>query len=195
MDRELLERIDLIERMVSEGRRGTLYWGWCLALWGSGQLIAAVWSGYGRHPTLAWGVTMAACAIGTAIGVRRKRSTQHSQSFLSRAIWSIWLSLGVSLTLLGFLGNAAGVLTGRAFLVVFFCLMGFTYTATGLILRWRVQWGIGLLWWAAAIAALYGPDWLLGWLFLVSVFLGEVVLGLYLMVREKADMRQHARAA
>lgn len=194
MDHELLERIDLIERMVSEGRRGTQYWGWSLALWGSGQLIASIWGTYGHHPTLAWGVTMAACAIVTTIGVSRRRATEHSQSFLSRAIWSIWLSLGISMALLGFLGHAAGVLTGRAFLVVFFSLMGFTYMATGLILQWKVQWGIGLLWWAAAIVALYGPDWLLGWLFLAMVFLGEVVLGLYLMAREKADTRD-ARAA
>lgn len=194
MDQELLERFDLIERMVLEGRRSTQYWGWCLALWGSGQLIATAWATLGRRPTLAWAVTMAACAVATVVAASRKHSTQHSQSLIARAVWSVWLSLGISLSLLGFLGNTSGILTGRAFLAVFFSLMGFTYLATGLIIRWKVQWGIGLLWWAAAIVALYGPGPVLEWLFMAMVFLGEVVLGVYLMAREKADIR-HARAA
>lgn len=194
MDQELFERINLIERMVLEGRRSTQYWGWCLALWGSGQLVAAGWSTLSHRPILAWGVTMTVCGIATGIGVATKRSGQHSQSFLSRAVWSVWLSLGISLTMLAFLGNAAGVFTPRSFQVVFFSLMGLTYVATGLILEWRVQTGIGLVWWAAAVVTIYGPAWLLGWLFVGMVLLGEIFLGVYLMVREKVDTR-NARAA
>jgi hypothetical protein len=194
MDQELLDRLDLIERMVLQGRRRTQYWGWSLALWGAGQLIAAAWAAFSHHPTLAWSVTMAACGIVTGIGVAKKQAQEHFESLISRAVWAIWLSLGISLTLLGILGNYAGVFTPRSFEAVFFSLMGLTYVATGMILQWKVQTGIGLLWWGAAIVSIFGPVWLLGWMFLVMILLGEIVLGLYLMAREKADLR-NARAS
>jgi hypothetical protein len=194
MDQELLERIDLIERMVLAGRRSTQYWGWCLALWGSGQLIAAAWATFGHRPRLAWGVTMAACGVITGIVVAVRRSRAHSESVVSRAIGSVWLCMGISLTLLGFLGNPAGIFDARSFEVVFFSLMGLTYVASGLILEWHVQTGIGVLWWAGAVAAIYGPGWLISWLFLGMVLVGEVILGIYLMIREKVDSRNAGAA-
>jgi hypothetical protein len=194
MDQELLERIDLIERMVMDGRRSTQYWGWCLALWGTGQLAAVGWQWYGGNPALVWGVTMSICGVLTGIGVVRARSGQRTETLLSRAVWSVWCSFGISITLLAFLGNFAQIFTPRAFEAVFFALMGLTYVATGLILRWKMQIVVGLLWWASSIFAIFGPARLLGWLFIIMVFLAEVVLGVYLMAKEKADLR-HARTA
>jgi hypothetical protein len=194
MDQELLERIDLIERMVLEGRRSTQYWGWCLALWGVGQLVAIGWQRYGGRPTLAWGVTMSICGILTGLGIVRKRSQQRTETALSRAVRSVWFSFGMSITLLAFLGNHAGIFSPRSFDAVFFSLMGLTFVATGLILRWKVQIGVGLLWWAASVFAIFGPGWMVGWMFIIMVFLAEVVFGVYLMAKEKADLR-HARTA
>ena len=68
MNQELLDRIDLIERMVGEGRRTTQYWGWTFVLWGVGQLVALVWSNYGGNPAVAWPVTMIACGVLTTMG-------------------------------------------------------------------------------------------------------------------------------
>jgi hypothetical protein len=146
MNQELLERIDLIERMVMEGRRSTQYWGWNFVLWGTGQLLAIAWSAYGGAPALAWGVTMAICGILTGIFIAVQRGRETRESITGRAIWSMWFSFGITIALLAFLGNPRALFTPRGFMVVFLALMGLTNVASGLVLRWRTQLGVGLLW-------------------------------------------------
>jgi hypothetical protein len=195
MNQELMERIDLIERMVMEGRRSTQYWGWNFVLWGAGQLAALAWSAYGGRPGLAWGVTMAACGILTGIFIAvQRRGPQTSESLTTRALWAMWFSLGITISLLAFLGNPRGLFTLRSFAAIFLAMMGLTNVASGLILRWRPQISMGLLWWAAAVFTIFGPEEFIPWILVGMIIAGEVLFGLYLMAKERAD-RRHARPA
>jgi hypothetical protein len=194
MNQELMERIDLIERMVMEGRRSTQYWGWNFVLWGTGQLVALTWGSYSGRPGLAWGVTMAICGILTGIFIAVQRGRETRESITGRAIWSMWFSFGITIALLAFLGNPRALFTPRGFMAVFLALMGLTNVASGLVLRWRPQLGVGLLWWAAAVFTIFGPEKLVPWVFIGMIFAGEIVFGLYLMAKERAD-RRHARPA
>jgi hypothetical protein len=189
MNQELLDRIDLIERMIGEGRRTTQYWGWTFVLWGVGQLIALAWSNYGGNPAVAWPVTMVACGVLTGIGSRRIHATERAETFISRALGSIWFSCGISISVLAFIGNPTGTLAGPAFLAAFFALMGFANFASGLVLHWRMQQAMGILWWAAAAVAMLAPDKFVLWIFVGMDVVGEILFGLYLMAREKADLR------
>ncbi|HYL93497.1 MAG TPA: hypothetical protein VEW69_10110 [Alphaproteobacteria bacterium] len=191
MDQELLERIDLIERMVLQGRRTTQYWGWSFVLWGTGQLTAMGLSTLSWRPSLVWAVAMGACGILTAVISARQRRAEKAETLVSRAIMALWISFGVSVALLGFLGHPAGLFSLRSFSAVFLALMGFTNAASGLILRWPLQIGLGIAWWTSAVVIMFGPEKIIGWTLIAMVFLGEVVFGLYLMARERAD-RKHA---
>ncbi len=51
---ELLERIEVIERMMRDGRRSVEYWGWTQVLWGTAYLVAIVWTVVSSKPGLAW---------------------------------------------------------------------------------------------------------------------------------------------
>jgi hypothetical protein len=194
MNQELLDRIDLIERMVLDGRRSTQYWGWTFVLWGAGQLIALTWSIYSRRPGLAWGVTMTLCGILTAIGSARMHKEERVETAISRAVGSIWWSCGIAISILAFLGNPLGIFTVRSFLGAFFAIMGIANFANGLILHWRPQQVIGLVWFAAAGLAMVGSETVTVWTFVGMALVGEIFFGLYLMAREKADKR-HAGAA
>ena len=191
MDQELLARIDLIERMVSQGRRSTEYWGWCFALWGTGQLTAIAWVNLGGKPGLVWGVTMAACGIVTGLVIARKKATEQTETLLSRSLGAIWLSFGVSISLLAFVGNPAGIFSERSFCAVFLALMGMTNLSSGIILRWPLQAVSGIVWWLAAVFAMLGPEKMVPWTLIAMIFVGEIVFGLYLMARERAA-RRHA---
>ena len=191
MDQELLARIDLIERMVSQGRRSTEYWGWCFALWGTGQLTAIAWATLSGKPGLAWGVTMAACGILTGLVMARKKAAEQTETLLSRSLGAIWLSFGVSISLLAFIGNPTLVFTDRSFCAVFLALMGMTNVSSGIILRWPLQVVSGIIWWLAAIVTMLGPAKMVPWILIAMIFCGEIVFGLYLMVRERAA-RRHA---
>lgn len=189
MNQELLDRIDLIERMIGEGRRTTQYWGWTFVLWGAGQLIALIWTNYGGNPAVAWPVTMIACGVLTGIGSRRMHAVERAETFISRALGAIWFSCGISISVLAFIGNPRGVFTASSFLAAFFALMGFANFASGLVLHWRLQQGLGILWWAAAAFAMFAPDKLGGWAFVGMDVVGEILFGVYLMARERADLR------
>ena len=139
MNQELLDRIDLIERMIGEGRRTTQYWGWTFVLWGVGQLIALIWANYGGNPAVAWPVTMIACGVLTGIGSGRMHAAERAETFISRALGAIWFSCGIAISVLAFIGNPKGVFTASSFLAAFFALMGFANFASGLVLRWRLQ--------------------------------------------------------
>ncbi len=45
-ERELTERIALIESMMQEGRKSTEEWGWNFLLWGIAYFVAVAWSSY-----------------------------------------------------------------------------------------------------------------------------------------------------
>lgn len=194
MDQELLERLELMERMVSQGRRTTQYWGWTFVLWGAGQLIALAWNIFLGHPEIAWPVMMTLCGILTAIGSARMRKAEHIESIVSRSLGSIWFSCGFALFFLGFTGNFMGFFTFRSFLVILFALMGVANIASGTILRWRTQQILGVIWWAGAIVVMIGTEKAALWLFVAMTLAAELLFGIYLMYRERADLR-HARTA
>ncbi len=188
---ELLARIDLIERMVLEGRRKTQYWGWAFLLWGTGHLVAVAWQTIG-HSDIAWGVTMSLCAVITVLVASTRK--ESSPTLSSRALGGVWFGLGISLCLLAGLGIPFRTLRPESFVAVFFLLTGAAHFASSQISRWRVQLILGLVWWGAAVLAMAGPREWIGWTFIVMCLFGEVGFGLYLMAKEKADLR-HARAA
>jgi len=174
MNQELLDRIDLIERMIGEGRRTTQYWGW---------------SFYSGKPAVAWPVTMVACGVLTGIGSSRMHAREKVETFISRALGAIWFSCGISISVLAFIGNPTGVFTSNSFLAAFFALMGFANFASGMVLHWRMQQVLGILWWAAAAVAMLAPDKIAAWTFVGMDIVGEILFGLYLMAREKTDLR------
>ena len=194
MDRELLERLELMERMVSQGRRSTHNWGWTFVLWGAGQLIALAWNILSGRPEIAWPVTMTLCGILTGIGSARMRKAERTETIVSRSLGSIWFSCGIAIFFLGFIGNFMGFFTFRVFLIVLFTLMGVANMASGTILRWRTQQVLGAIWWAAAIVVMLGSDKTALWAFIGMTLAAELLFGVYLMYRERSDLR-HARTA
>src|SRR5579884_1065493 len=175
MEQELLQRLELIESMVLQGRRTTQNWGWSFVLWGAGQLIALAWTIFLGHPEIAWPVTMTLCGILTGIGSSRMRKAQGAESIISRSLGSIWFSCGIALFFLGIIGNTIGFFTFRSFMEVLFALMGVANMASGTILRWRTQQLLGAVWWAAAIVIMVGSDKLALWLFVGMTLCAELL--------------------
>lgn len=54
IEKDLRERVDLIECMISEGRRSTQSWGWTFVLWGIAYYVAVAWASWGG-PLSIWG--------------------------------------------------------------------------------------------------------------------------------------------
>jgi len=189
-DLNLKDRLDLIERMIAEGRRTTESWGWTFLLWGVAYYVAIAWSTWGSG-NLAWPVTMlTAGALTGFIAWRRKRN--QPPRTVGLAISSVWAAMGISLFLLLMsLGNS-GHLTLHSSIAIVSAMLGMANAASSFILRWRLQFACALAWWISAEAACFGSDTQCWAVFLAVIFLCQIVFGLYAMLAEARERRPGA---
>jgi hypothetical protein len=110
---------------------------------------------------------------------------------MGRAIGSVWMALGISMVLLfpslGMSGRLGDV---HIFIAVVSSFLGLANGACGLMLRWKAQTACAALWWACAVASLFGSENQAVIIFLVAIFLCLIVFGFYGMVLESRERRQ-----
>lgn len=180
---EWQERFELIEKMMLEARRTTEYWGWNFVLWGTAYLIAIAWTALGRMPNLAWPITMIAAGVATAVIAKRKAKGKP-ETVLGRAMAAIWTSIGLALFIFCFSTLATGHWEPHTSTTAIESFLGAANIASGILLRWRVQSSVGILWWAAAVATCFVTASQAGWIFIATTIVGMIGFGLYLMVLE-----------
>ena len=187
-EQELKDRLSLIESMISAGRRKTESWGWTFVLWGVVYYLAIAWSAWG-HSVWAWPVTISIAVIVTVV-VASLKGGNHPQTTLGRAIGSIWIALGISMFLLFLALGLSGRLTDQhLFVAVISAILGMANGASALILRWKVQLACAVVWWVAAVTTCFGPDAQSMIVFLVAIFLCQIVFGIYGMITQERKMR------
>lgn len=175
---ELRDRLSLIESMITEGRRHTQNWGWAFVLWGIVYYAAIAWSAWGHSPW-AWPVTIVV-GVGLTIAVAFSRASDHPKTTLGRAIGSIWIAAGVSMFVVFFSLGASGRLSDQhVFAAVVSAMLGMANGASAILLRWRAQLACAIVWWAAVVGASFGSDTQSLVLFLVAIFLCQIVFGIY----------------
>jgi len=193
---ELLERLQIIERIVEEGRSETSSWGWCLMLWGFGHAGAMIWTVLGRHDGMPWWVLMSACGVLTLVGGAYVRRAEGHVTTSGRATAGIWLSLAVSMFLLFALGGNYRGVAPRLLVAAFCVLLAMANFASGHLLRWTAQRLNGMFLWTCTVAALLAPDvTTLFWIFMFAVVVGEIGFGLYLIMLERSARSKHAATA
>ena len=197
---DLRERLALIETMIAEGRRQTQSWGWTFLLWGVAYYIAIFWAAWGQpltimgRNTLAWPITMiAAAALTVAISARMPHQPGTK---IGRAIGSLWICLGISMLLL-ILGLATSRhLEPHVFVAIVAALLGFANGVSGMTLRWKAQIASAVVWWTASVAACFVSDAQLTVVFLIAIFLCQIVFGIYAMTldvrRQRPNGEVHA---
>ncbi|MHB1840303.1 MAG: hypothetical protein ACYCPD_11140 [Acidobacteriaceae bacterium] len=191
---ELLTRFELVETMVKEGRRSTEYWGWTFVLWGTAYLIAIGWT-YGSHRSdIAWPVTMIAATVLTIVVASRKKRAKP-QTPVSRAIGGIWTAVGSAIFIFCFAVGFSGHFEIHSCIAAVEILLGVANCAVSMILRWRGQFFIALLWWISAVVTCFVSVRLVMPILVFDTLVGFLGFGLYLMYRERRDRRlrvQHA---
>jgi hypothetical protein len=100
------------------------------------------------------------------------------------------MAAGISLFLLGFAGGASQVFQPSAILALALVLQGMPNFASGMILRWRVQVAVAVIWWVAGAAAMFLKAQAAAWTYMVAVMIGSVLFGLYLIFRQRKDAKR-----
>jgi hypothetical protein len=188
---EIVQRIELMERMVAEGRRFTARYGWVFVLWGVVDLAAMSWRYF--EPTSlwvgqwAWPICLLAGAVLTLIG----RALQGHQKNCVRgvrcqSVEAVWGMMGISLAIL-ITGAMVRHLTWQySYVAGVLIIIGMAHAISAVILRWRVQGVVAAIWWAGGIAAFCvrsnrGVEEIM----FVEMVLGMILFGVYAMVLER----------
>jgi hypothetical protein len=191
-EQELKDRLSLIESMIAEGRRNTESWGWTFVLWGIAYYVAIAWSEWWGHGAWAWPVTISAAVIVTFV-VAFSKTSNHPETTLGRATGSIWIALGITMFLLFLaLGLTRRLTDPHVFVAAMSAILGMANGASALILRWKAQFACAVVWWVAAVAACFGTDAQSMLVFLVAIFLCQIVFGVYGMIAEAQERKQQA---
>jgi hypothetical protein len=194
---ELKDRLSLIESMIAEGRRTTGSWAWTFVFWGVAYYVAIAWTAVYRWPW-AWLVTMAGAWLLCMIIIRQKQKNRPEQqpgTTIGRAIFSIWVAMGVSMALLLPALGFSGRFNQNLFVAVVAAMMGVANGASGMIIRWKAQIASAIVWWMATVAACFGTENQSTLVFLVAIFLCQIVFGVYAMIFESRLRRLEANHA
>jgi len=189
---DLKARLSLIESMIAEGRRVTESWGWTFVFWGVAYYIAIAWTALYHWPW-AWLITMAGAWLVCMIVIQRKKKTQPArrpETTIGRAIFAVWISMGISLSLLLPALGFSGRFNQHIFVAAVAAMLGVANGASGMIIKWKAQIASAFVWWAATVAACFGSDQECMGVFLVAIFLCQIVFGGYAMIVEARVRRQ-----
>jgi len=196
-EQELKDRLSLIENMIAEGRRTTGTWAWTFVFWGVAYYVAILWTAFNHWPW-AWLVTMMVAWVLCWAIIRRKVGSQPERkpsTTVGRAIFSVWIAMGVSLSLLLPALAFSGRFNQNIFVAVVAAMLGFANGASGMMIRWKAQIATAIVWWVATVAACFGTENQSIIVFLIAIFLCQIVFGVYGMILESRVRRQEASHA
>jgi hypothetical protein len=188
-EREIGERIALIESMMQSGRKSTEYWGWNFLLWGIAYVVAVAWSNLFPHAGgsgVAWLVTMIFASLLTVM-IARRRGRHQPHTDRGRSLMAIWTSVGCGIFVFAVPVAATHHLESHAFIAAIEVLLGVAHVASGITLRWPTQVAVGGVWWVGAIASCFVSEGGTAVIFLTATFICNIGFGIYLMIRESRD--------
>ncbi len=189
-NQELQDRLSVIETMIAEGRKRTESWGWSFVLWGVAYYAAIAWGTWG-HSNLAWPVTMIAASLVTVL-IAMRRKGHGAETTIGRAIGSVWCAVGIALFVFCLCGSIARHIDLQMFISAVAVMLGIANAVSSMILRWKAQFAAALVWWVAGAASPFASDNQCQVIFLIAIFLGQIVFGVYMMLSEARERREIA---
>jgi hypothetical protein len=189
---EIVQRIELMESMIAEGRRFTARFGWAFVLWGIVDLAAMSWQYLQPDSQLAgqwaWPICLAAGVVLTFLGrAWQRRQPNCSPDLRWRSVEAVWGMMGLALAIY-IAGAIVRHLTWQySYIAAIFIIVGLAHAISAAILRWRMQGVVAAIWWAGGIAAfcVRSNRGVQEIMFLEMVF-GMILFGVYAMVLQRA---------
>jgi hypothetical protein len=169
-------------------------WGWSFVFWGLAYYVAIAWDRLGHYP-LAWLITMTGAWVLMMIvikWIKRDQPGKAPATTVGRAIFSIWIAMGITLPILLISLGFSGRFNQQLFVAIVGAMLGTVNAASGLLLRWKAQFASAIVWWAAMTIALFSNEEQCIVVFLVAIFFCQIVFGVYCMLRESRLSRKGA---
>jgi Kef-type K+ transport system membrane component KefB len=181
-------RADLayIRRLLEDTRHVTCVGGGYFLVWGVvtllGLLLTWAWltGAWAWSPLVAWSVCLALGAAGTLFLIRRERH-EPAQGLGGKLIGAVWLSLGIAMLIIIFIGVGSGSLDGRHMTALASTLIGGAVFMTGTLAGMPWLRNLSFAWWAGAVVMFAWPGLYVLLLMAIMVLALYVVPGLILI--------------
>jgi hypothetical protein len=196
---ELVQRLEMVEQVIAEGRQATCRYGWAFVMWGTVYVAAIGWQWLNLPlREWAWAVCVtAAIVIGAVVEGRRKAKGMVGRNVRSRSINAIWESLGVCMILFVATAFASHNANTHAYVAAIMIFLGMAHLASARILRWWLQGVAAAIWLVNGMMSFFVSDVAGIGLFVVSSVFGMILFGLAAMAierRERARVGESAHA-
>ncbi len=155
---ELLQRVELMETMIAEGRKSTARFGWIFVMWGLIYFAAMGWVVFLPFKEWAWPVSV---TVGILVGVirfRRMRAMGIIGNDRGRSVGVVWQAMCVAIILYVIAAGASGHGNQPAYYAAVFFFVGLAHGTSAGILRWGVQGLVAFIWWGCGIALFFFTD-------------------------------------
>jgi hypothetical protein len=185
---DLVQRVALMEAMITEGRRSTARFGWIFVLWGLIDIAGMVGQIGLPRAFWVWPVAISSGFVLQFIGFAliRRRGGWGGRTIKSRSMMAVWSMMGAALTLYCFTGAVRGAAGQVSFVAAILMIVGLGHAISAVILRWLVQGLVAASWWIAALACFFVPSpHDLVFLYISEMLVGMVFFGLYSMWLER----------
>ncbi len=183
---ELLQRVELMETMIAEGRKSTARFGWIFVMWGLIYFAAMGWVVFLPFKEWAWPVSV---TVGILVGVirfRRMRAMGIIGNDRGRSVGVVWQAMCVAIILYVIAAGASGHGNQPAYYAAVFFFVGLAHGISAGILRWGVQGLVAFVWWGCGIALFFfNTRNEVLFIFLAAAFFGMILFGLYAMMLER----------
>jgi hypothetical protein len=183
---ELVQRLELMEAMIVEGRQTTMRCGWIFVLWGLVDLAGMGWQSLAHHSQWVWPVCLGTGVVLQVIGLALwKRDRTRCQGARSRSVWAVWSMMSIAMIVYVGAAMATHFAWQYAYLAALLMIVGLAHAISAMILRWPVQGIVAGIWWAGAVAVFVcNSSRAANWIFLIEMCFGMIAFGLYVMFLE-----------
>jgi hypothetical protein len=184
---DLLQRVALMETMITEGRRNTGRYGWIFILWGLVCLSGVGWSYLQPHGYWVWPIVIA-CGFAiqfVGIAMQRRRGHWSSENIKSRSVAAVWRMMSIAIILYVTPAIVTHTIHQIAYIAAIFMFLGMAHATSAVILRWGVQGMVAGLWWAGGVATYFVPRDYVITIYMVEMVCCMVLFGVYAMMLER----------
>ena len=184
---DLLQRIELMESMIAEGRQTTMSKGWIFILWGLVDLAGMGWQRLQPHSERVWPVVLTVGLVLQLAGIalQKRGGERSSRAVRCRDITAVWILMGLALVIYTGTALTTHFAWQYSYLAGLLMIIGLTHAISAALLHWRVQGVVAAIWWAGAVAIFVCNSYRATQLiFLVEMCFGMIAFGLYVMFLE-----------
>lgn len=185
-----------IKRIMADSRRIMVDDGIGFILWGTlvaAGLIATYLSVLGYIPwnitSIAWFALIGTGWIITILQYRNEDKKRKAVTFAGKVAGAIWGSAGFTMTIIGFIGSATGLVKGMGISPLMACVLAAAFFVSGVIYNDKTFRYLSFGWWAGAILMFFwhSPHTLL--LFALMIIFMQVLPGFIMYKKWKKEIK------